>query len=574
MCALRLRLVTLISLTLLWAVPALCDDLPAAVETVPVRPAASARVALTKPEAVSETIVQTLKGTPRSVLIAKPPAQKAPVAHASVAKVRRQNSPVTRIDRADRPAAHVVRRGDWLSKIAVRYGMSVQEIMDLNGLPDDSIDIGATLRLRPSAVAPLQPLVASGSSAGISETAATVVNTDTAAPRALTMAGTVATANSAATVLPAAAGSTAPAGAAAAARPTNDGQPSPTTVAAEGLTAAQLVGDPRDPIDSEAAAATSTNVTMPTPQTGSVNPLSRARIALALALVMLGLLSLHPRSRSVVLDRLPALNLRTSKARDTLAAIEMHASRRVGSNQQVMLLEVSGTRLLIGVSEGRMELLHRWDDLNGGVSATEPQDLLGATSSVATSEQDSQSDPNPNHTRTLRQPSLEQEPTAAAPTLTPNAEQLLDTWRQNPATSSKAPDPSADDLPWWMEGASAFERTHIGEDEVESIRVQAPKEDKLRQRDRVEESVLATLRNQRVRQDRTAQSSERGTHPRPAANAHAGFRSAARLGRQPSLGARREQPSVNTGAEGPAQTDQAKSPKGRGRGPSNMSFQL
>ena len=45
------------------------------------------------------------------------------------------------------PEAHVVAKGETLYKISRRYGLSVSEIKELNGLEDDSLLSGMTLRL-------------------------------------------------------------------------------------------------------------------------------------------------------------------------------------------------------------------------------------------------------------------------------------------------------------------------------------------------------------------------------------------------------------------------------------------
>nr|WP_281422935.1 LysM peptidoglycan-binding domain-containing protein [Thaumasiovibrio subtropicus] len=45
------------------------------------------------------------------------------------------------------PIAHTVQRGDFLSKIASQYGVSVKSIRDANSLSSDRITIGQVLQI-------------------------------------------------------------------------------------------------------------------------------------------------------------------------------------------------------------------------------------------------------------------------------------------------------------------------------------------------------------------------------------------------------------------------------------------
>ncbi len=514
MCATRLRIIFLIVLMLSCSSPALGGDHADVLKGATSDPVVAARTDVADAHDVQKKTSNT----------------------GSYAKV--SNPKIETMDRSKRPAKHVVKKGDWLSKIAVRYGMSVQELMALNGLASDAIDIGATLRLRPEPVQKAKPLPS------IVPTEAVLSSSRPAYAEAPTLAETTTPVEEAdvqvAEVLPMA---------------------NPD----EGLTAAQLVGGQDPTVSAEASLSNDNNVTISTPLKGTVNPLSRARLALAMALVMLGLLTLHPRTRSMLLDRLPGFQGGTSKGRPELAAIEMHASRRVGASQQVMLMEVSGTRLLIGVSDSRMDVLHRWD----AASMDNPSRLSDSHAENIPLVADSASDPNTTSTR--RQKTVDPDQKATAPMLTPSAEQLLDSWRQNVAQQPEQGETPTEDVPWWMEGASSYERSLLSEDGVESIREPAPRLARSEERDEVEESILATLRSRRRNQERTAKVSERGDQNRTA-NAHGGFRAAARLGRKPRLNPNQERGTSRNGADRARRQDKTSADGRRSSG--TMRFQL
>jgi flagellar biogenesis protein FliO len=419
--------------------------------------------------------------------------------------------------------------------------MSVQEVMDLNALGTDGIDIGDTLRLRatPLKAAEVAPIVTIPALSPPAPEEADIVDAE---PN---------------TTSAAAASNDVPS-------ETAEETPLSTDEDAEGLTAAQLVGVVDVLGDEESQGVDEANVTIPTPMTGSVNPLSRARLALAIALVVLGMITIHPRSRSLLLNRIPGLNLGTARGREVLAAIDLQASRRVGSNQQVMLLEVSGMRLLLGVSDGRMDVLHRWTDNIQDEMSPEMTSDLGADHVGGDS-----SDISP----TVRQRAVPADQAARTPTLTPSAEELLDTWRDSVSEIPITDAPTSENMPWWMEGATSFEQAVLSEVEVESIRVDAPDGGNSPERDRVQESVLATLRDRRSSEASNVQTSERGMHDR-AANSHGGFRAAARLGRQPRLGVN-QQPAVaeSAGRKGES-TGTAPAGEHRANSASTMSFKL
>jgi hypothetical protein len=273
----------------------------------------------------------------------------------------------------------------------------------------------------------------------------------------------------------------------------------------------------------------------------------------------------------MLLDRIPGSNLGAARGREVLAAIEMQATRRVGSNQQVMLMEVSGTRLLVGVSDGRMDVLHRWDDSNLSPSAPEVASNLASVSGVKEEAAESH---GPDITPTVRQQAIRDEQVPSTPTLTPSAEELLDTWRDSVREHPIQGEASSENVPWWMEGATSFERAVLSEDDVEEIRVDAPSAGNSDERERVQESILATLRDRRIAPESTVQASERGMHDRSANNSHGGFRAAARLGRKPRLGTKQQPSEAVSGGNGTEAAGSAPAGQRRARSASSMSFKL
>jgi flagellar biogenesis protein FliO len=436
--------------------------------------------------------------------------------------------------RSQRPSHHVVRKGDWLSKIALRYGMSVQEVMSLNGLADDGIDVGSSLRLR-----------------------------GPAAPAQATTTPLATQAASSAPVLgPKEASAEAPEQPLQQPEQAADATDAPVAGASKGLTAKELVGADTSE-DNSIAAATGLNqadVGIPTLPAPSVNPLSRARLVLAAALVLLGLLCLHPRTRALIGDRLSGMKLRSVRAGSSEHCIEMHAVRRLGAKQQLLFFEVAGTRLLVGASEGRMDLLHRWDDARAQDRGDETADPVAGERQAATTPS---TDPNSTPTR----PTAAVEPPQTAK-LTPSAEQLLDTWRHSVAEQHSPDAGAGDEHGWWMEGATRFERNRLHGDETGVLaEANSPPGESTGgpQRERVEESILATLRSRRSENNGNGNvhAATRGTRTRPAAS-HGGFRAAARLGRRTASGL-----TVATKGQPAASDEQSKTRTG-----GNLSFRL
>jgi len=449
-----------------------------------------------------------------------------------------------RINRSQRPTHHVVRKGDWLSKIALRYGMSVQEVMSLNGLADDRIDIGSRLRLRGPAT-PVQ-----------------------AASEPLTEHPTAATKPSPTAPATAPDGKSAEALSSPQEKPEDGGEIGDTdgVETPRGLTARELIGGDKSEDENSAAtgAMSSADVGIPTLSPASVNPLSRARLVLAAALVILGLLCLHPRTRALISDRLAGMKLRGVRTSSSEDCIEMHAVRRLGANQQLLFFEVAGTRLLVGASDGRMDLLHRWDDASAEGSVEQTQASTGAavTTAAVGREAASTANTDPNSTTTRRSPAVEPEQPAK---LTPSAEQLLDAWRHSVADQGSADTGAGEDSGWWLEGATRFERTRLSDDLAEA-ESEAPSHSGAsaagQQRDQVEESILETLRSRRSQVNGNVQAATRGSRSRPSP-AHGGFRAAARLGRRTAN-------DHDSATDKPAGSNERDKPRTGG----NLSFQL
>jgi N-acetylmuramoyl-L-alanine amidase len=51
--------------------------------------------------------------------------------------------------KSDEAKTHVIKRGDTLSEIAVRYRVSFKKLKDFNGLRNDTIQLGQTLKIPP-----------------------------------------------------------------------------------------------------------------------------------------------------------------------------------------------------------------------------------------------------------------------------------------------------------------------------------------------------------------------------------------------------------------------------------------
>jgi flagellar biosynthetic protein FliP len=224
----------------------------------------------------------------------------------------------------------------------------------------------------------------------------------------------------------------------------------------------------------------------PTLAPPSVNPLARLSLALVLAgLSMAGLL-LHPRTRGLLLERARGLR----PAAPPAVALEIHVQRSLGAGQRIVVVEAGGSRLLVGLSAGRMDLLHRWDAERG----------LNGHSVAALAEAAQAAEPRPDEVPEPadglfpREPSPDAAALAAAFAGQPGLPAIASGSAPAPGSaplqlSPQVPTIDADappaELPWFLQGAS--------EDERQRIEAAAAAE-----HDRVAESVLVSLRAARA----------------------------------------------------------------------------
>lgn len=213
------------------------------------------------------------------------------------------------------------------------------------------------------------------------------------------------------------------------------------------------------------------SVETPTPATtASVNPLARAVSVFLVALLFGVFLVVHPKTRQMVLARIRGANPLEELE---VEALVIRTRQTVGPGQSLVDLELDGVRLLVGVSPGRMDLLHAWGPVPALAEAmtSAPRPALIAGAQPAT--------PAPRPAAPAPSPAADE---VAPP---PSVDQLLEAWKgtvvQN-ATAEPAEAPAAD-VPWWLEGASEDERSRI--------------EDQAASTDELAESVLARIRTAR-----------------------------------------------------------------------------
>jgi len=236
-------------------------------------------------------------------------------------------------------------------------------------------------------------------------------------------------------------------------------------------------------LDGEEVATPSLSLS-PTKQVGTAgpSPLGRAVPVTAFAfLCFLGLLA-HPRSRKLALGRLAG----TSNLTTQLDEIAMHSTRELGAGQRVVALQIDGYRVLVGVSEGRMDVLHTWED---GEGLLEDVDRMTNTMFDPGMILDEARRDVPAPTGALAESDIAAL-RARVSEATPSPQELLAAFKKNgpvagptrarPARVSPSP-VVKEEVPWWMEGASDAER--------EKIHAQAS----------VTESVMSKLRAARER---------------------------------------------------------------------------
>jgi flagellar biosynthesis protein FliP len=258
-----------------------------------------------------------------------------------------------------------------------------------------------------------------------------------------------------------------------------------TTTATKAEPATMASSSPTDPsiagllAELDASGAADEN---PTPAVeATVNPMARASIAFVLALMALAALLAHPRTRRVALERIRSAAGR--RRSDEGPAFEVSGQLAVGTGQKVVTLEVDGVRLLVGLSQGRMDLLHTWGDPSSTPAA--PESAATATDEVGSPILPPREEPAPPR-EPVREPapSIDDVPL----TVTPSASQLVQAWSRAAAMPTPAEVPLADEVeaPWWLEGATDDERERLVATAVEQT-VEQPGAD-------VAESVLGQLR--------------------------------------------------------------------------------
>ena len=166
-----------------------------------------------------------------------------------------------------------------------------------------------------------------------------------------------------------------------------------------------------------------------------------------------------------------------SSAIEALSHIEVNSARNLGGGQSIVSLEVDGVRVLVGVSQGRMDVLHTWDhekilgdpDLLSE-EVFDPGLILDQARQVESSD-----------TPVFRPAPR---PSVQAPG-SPTARELVSAFSKAQGSDRLAAGESA---PWWLDGASTEERRRLGD---------PPKTYK----GAVAESVISRLREVRGREE-------------------------------------------------------------------------
>ena len=176
----------------------------------------------------------------------------------------------------------------------------------------------------------------------------------------------------------------------------------------------------------------------------STTDLGRAGGALLLSALAMAVLLAIPSTRRRLLGRL----LQRPPTTDEALAIDIRATRAIGAGQRVVALEVDGVRLLVGVSQGRMDVLHTW--WNGAAPTAMPVPAAAPRAKAASVVQQVLAE----RAQTPPAPAPAPAPAAEA---TPSSRELVGAWTRSAPKQTEAPAAPADELPWWMEGATAAE---------------------------------------------------------------------------------------------------------------------
>lgn len=240
--------------------------------------------------------------------------------------------------------------------------------------------------------------------------------------------------------------------------------------------------------------STAAPVEMPVFPQSESGPMARLWAVFAVALAgFMGLVA-WPRTRRALFSNL------TDKLRANFPDgndIQLAADKNLGMGQRVVALEIDGQKVLLGLSQGKMEVLHTWSpeppaarQSEGAytqhrpgtrphaevlrmpgervdapavrrvteMGARQPTERRQTTSGVAMPRSQTSAGIATDSVRRQTQARgaiAPGRPQTSAGSLSPSAERLLDVWRQTTASPAKAKTPAlGDDSPWWMDGAT------------------------------------------------------------------------------------------------------------------------
>ena len=273
-------------------------------------------------------------------------------------------------------------------------------------------------------------------------------------------------------------------------------------------------------------------VGIPTLNVPTVKPLSRAWAGVGVVGLILLAMIAHPRTRRLLLDR--AAGVGKGRTVDLDARVDVLSSFSVGNGQRILSLCVDDQRLLVGVSQGRMDVLHRWSTSTGSeapLAADQPPESLSAADAViaaiaakpkaqtiapiaAGAEERARVATvtvGPNEGRqdqwiasppVAGQARADVASAAANEAVTPSSDHLMSLWKNSVDTQDLDSELEEDtDSGWWMEGATGDELDRLADgpdsqqEPVDELLNQATAK---RRRDQAASEVLATLRTRRL----------------------------------------------------------------------------
>jgi flagellar biosynthesis protein FliP len=208
----------------------------------------------------------------------------------------------------------------------------------------------------------------------------------------------------------------------------------------------------------------------------STTDLGRAGTATLVAFLVLAGLFVIPSTRRRLLARLLQ---RPVSGNATQLDIDLRGARTLGSGQRVVALEVDGVRLLIGVSQSRMDVLHTWwSEAQPGLAPVSPTPAVLAVPT-----------PKPEAAAVVekvlaerRTPLMER---STPPRSEPTPAEMVGAWRRapKPAAAPAPAAPTTEESPWWMEGATEMEQSRFStlaedkatDDVIRRVRARAAK---------------------------------------------------------------------------------------------------